>query len=203
MKVQLSGANDLRRRFSALRKSGIDRAISRGINDTTRKTRTLARREVRKATGERAKEVNKAVNMIGANPRRLTAQVIARSYTPNLIKLTPRKDNLFHRARRKAKYKGRGSSRAQYKRPGLTAKAYGRRKIYDHMWVHEMGGRSAIVLHRKGPSRHSPIELAQGPDINRAFASRHIQTLIDRYVRAHISKDVDASIRRAIKAANL
>lgn len=203
IQIKVKGLDDIRKKLRRLSSGQLDKAIARGITDTMRKAQTTGRQEVRKATGERAKEVNKAIRARGANARRLVAEVISRSYTPNLIKLTPRKENQFHRARKKAKYKGRGSSSAQYRRGGVTAKSYGKAKQYPNTWVHEMGNNSAIVLHRTGGKRTSPIELAYGPDINRAFASPKVQALIQRRIDTNLSKDIDRSIGRALKQAGL
>lgn len=156
------------------------KAASRALNRTATSVRTQASRSVAKAMGLTIAPVRKKFFIEKAKPSRLTA----------IVSAVGRPISLIHFAARQV-------------RKGVTAKAWGKRKLYRGAFIAKAKTRSAgeeefrptadQVFVREGKMR-LPIKKLWGPGIPQTLAEPEIQTEIEKQVLTQLPQRIEKEI---------
>jgi hypothetical protein len=148
----------------------IDAAASRALNRAASSVRSVAVKELAKATGIRPQAaIREKLRMRKATPRYLIAEVGAVAYTPNLARFSAR----------------------QTKR-GISANAWAKRKIYRGTFL---GNQGRTAFKRTGAGR-LPIEPVHGPRMHREFAAAVIQKAMEVVAIARFVKEFAHEVGR-------
>ncbi len=169
----MSNIKDVKRKMTKAQKVIIPKATSMALNKTLSKTYTFVVREVAKVTGFKQKDLRQLISKRRASARYQEAVITVRGKAPNLIRFN---------ARETAK--------------GVTATAWGERKIYHGAFI---GNQGRTVFHRTS-EKSQPIEVNYGPrpwreflrqEVDKAsslFAVKNFQTEFHRAVQFKLSK---------------
>lgn len=168
--LQISVAVDIRSAVGFLDSltRDVNRAAVAALNRTATTARAVAAREISKETSLPVNEVRKRVPLIRANKATLTAQIKAEPYAPNLIRYGARET-----------------------KQGVSAKAWGKRKIYRGTFI---GNKGRTVFTRVGKSR-LPIKAVFGPSVRREFIRDHTLSAIKRTVADRFPIEFNRAMR--------
>lgn len=137
------------------------------INQTARQTRTEAARKIAKIMGMKVTGARNALQIVHASRQRLEARVIASGRPRNLIHFSARQT-----------------------RRGVTAKAWGTRKLYKGTFIITARNGQRLVMKRTG-KESLPIAPLFGPSVP--------DTMIDEQVRAALQFLVEERLPRNLR----
>ncbi|WP_026986526.1 phage tail protein, partial [Fodinicurvata fenggangensis] len=137
------------------------------INQTARQTRTEAARKIAKIMGIKVTTARKSLQILHASRQRLEARIIASGRPRNLIHFSARQT-----------------------RKGVTAKAWGSRKLYKGSFIVTTRQGQKLVMKRRGKDR-LPIDPLFGPSVP--------DTMIDEQVRAALQFLVEERLPRNLQ----
>lgn len=161
----------LRRQF-AHRSREIDLASSRALNRAISSARTVAVRDLSKATGIRPQRaIRDKLKLRNARPSRLIAEIGAIPYTPNLARFTARQT-----------------------RAGVSASAWGKRKVYRGTFL---GNQGRTVFKRVGKDR-LPIKPVHGPRLHKHFVAKALTDAMNAVATAMWRKTLVHELKRRL-----
>jgi hypothetical protein len=153
------------------------RAISMAVNDTGKQSQTYAVRQVAKASGLKAKTVRSAFRLIRSTPATLSAKVRASGRPFRLIDFAARQT-----------------------RPGVSANAYGERRVYKSTFIATMASGYRNVFTRRGKKRY-PIKPLFGPGVPDTLGKEAVLSGVRTYsgerLQANILRQIDRAERKA------
>jgi hypothetical protein len=174
IKADLEQAKALLANLSSKRFS---RAMNTAVNDTGRQTMTYAARSVAKEAGLAVGATRKQFALRRSTPATLTATVIGAGASMRLIEFQAR----------------------QTKR-GVTARAWGTRKLYPRSFIATMRSGLRQVFVRKGKKR-LPIKQLWGPSVPGVMAQEAVHSAIEEHAGARLQTNIARQIDRALFAA--
>lgn len=142
------------------------------INQTARQTRTEAARRIAKLMGIKVGEARKALQIIFASQNRLEARVIASGRPRNLIHF-----------------------QARQTRKGVTAKAWGTRKLYKGSFIITSPQGQKLVMKRRGKDR-LPIEPLWGPSVPDTMVNEEIRAALQQVIVERLPKNLRRQYER-------
>lgn len=154
--MQISVKHDVQsalRSLSDLQRNAVPRAAARALNRTADQVQSAAVKEIAAETGLLQKDVRAVLTRIRATWDKLTAVVISSGRAANLIRFGARQT-----------------------RAGVSANAWGKRKVYPHTFIANQG---RTVFVRRGAAR-LPIRPVFGPSIPREMAREKVAALLKR-----------------------
>ncbi|MCS6946257.1 MAG: phage tail protein [Steroidobacteraceae bacterium] len=147
----------------------IDKAAQMALNRTAQKTSTQAVRTISRETGLKPSRVRKAIRIKRASSRyRLIAEVLAFPFAPNLIEFAARQT-----------------------RAGVSANAWGKRKIYPRTFIIRRWNK----VYKRLTKKRFPLKSIRGPSVPKTFASRIIQAAMRQVVRTEFPKEFASALR--------
>ena len=96
------------------------------------------------------------------------------------------------------KKKGRKGSRT-YKFAGVTAKAWGRAKVYKSAFIARGGSGNTVVFTRTGSGRDSKLKALHGPSVRNTFIKPAMETIMQNKGRERLPIELQRSLNRAMK----
>jgi hypothetical protein len=153
------------------------RAMNTAVNDTGRQTLTFAARSVAKEAGLTAGATRRQFGLRRSTPATLTATVRATGFAIRLIEF-----------------------KARQTRRGVTANAWGQRKLYPKSFIATMRSGHRQVFVRKGRAR-LPIKALWGPSVPGVMAQDAIHSAIESHAAERLQTNIGRQIDRALFAA--
>lgn len=167
----------LDRALSQLHGRDFQRAAVQAVNQTARQGMTSVSRAIAKESGAKVGRVKRSMWFQPARPERLTAEI---SVSGRPIPLA--------------------EFRAKQTRRGVTANAWGRRKLYKGTFLATMPSGHTGVWKRKNETR-LPIEELFGPSFPQIFGEGRVRDEFERTVgerlQVNLARQVDRRIRLA------
>jgi hypothetical protein len=160
------------RQLTEIEKNLVPKATAAALNKIGVTARTEAAREIARATGLKVSEVKNRVPLIRATKTRLIAILSALPFAPNL-----------------ARFKARQTKQ------GVSAHAWGRRKIYRGTFLANKG---RTVFRRMG-KRRLPIAPVHGPSVPRTFMAAKTQAAIRRVVTERFKLEFDRALAQFLR----
>lgn len=145
-----------------------ERATVMALNRVAVTVRAEASRSVSKASGMKVSEVKEKMPLVKADRSTLTATIIAKPWSPNLIRY-----------------------QARQTKAGVSAKAWGQRKIYPRTFI---GNKGRTVFTRVGKAR-LPLKALHGPSIPREFIKDANLTAMKSVVTNRFPIEFDSAVR--------
>ena len=171
MTLKISVKSDARKLSKLLTKrqrKDIPRILTQALNRTATQVQSGAVKSVAKETGLKQKDVKAAFKRTKANFRRLTATVAASGRHLNLARFAARQT-----------------------RRGVTAKAWGKRKLYRGTFIGNTGRTVFVRSKRKGGIRG-----VWGPSIPRTMLQRATRDAINDVVKKRWRINVNQALNR-------
>lgn len=164
----------VRRSLGGVQRDVSNKAAMRGLNRAAAKGKTFGVRLVAKKMGLKGKDVRAAVVVKKASTTRLIARIIADGAPLGLMKF-----------------------QARQTRNGVSAKAYGSRRVYHSTFIAPDKNGKARVFVRKGAAR-LPIRQVYGPGIGRTFNDDDVVDEIRDVAGAEFVKEYRRQVRLAL-----
>jgi hypothetical protein len=152
--------------------SEIDRAAVMALNRVAVTVRAEASRTVAKASGMKVGEVKAKMPIAKADKASLTAVIFAKPWAPNLIRYAARET-----------------------RAGVSAKAWGQRKIYKGAFI---GNKGRTVFSRVGENR-LPIKALFGPSVPKEFLRKANVDAMTKVVATRFPLEFARAMTRVVK----
>jgi len=159
-------------------------AASRALNKTIASAKTQATRTISKETGIKPqKKVREVLVVSKARRTKLVAVLEAKPRVFNLIEFVS---------------PSRRNSRSFRKNSGVTAKAWGRSKLYPRTFVGRGRSSGKMLVFKRTSSKPSVPKEVKGPSVPRSFVQRKIQQAIVRRAEEQWLKNYQHEINREI-----
>lgn len=148
----------------------INLAASRALNRAITSVRSVATKELSKATGIRPQSaVRERLPIRKASPNKLIAEVGVEAYTPNLARFTARET-----------------------RRGLSAAAWNKRKVYPRVFL---GNQGRTAFKRVGKAR-LPIKAVHGPRLHKAFIDKAVVKAMSAVAQERFRTEFRREVKR-------
>lgn len=172
--MQLNIESDLRKlskQLSAVERKVLPKATNRSLNRVGSKVDTQVRRYVSKKVGVSQKMLKHRgfFARISSNMKTLTTTIRVMYGAIPLADFNPRQT-----------------------KQGVTAKAYGKRKVYNNTFIVESLGRHVFV--RQGKER-LPIQKIYGPNPASIAKSAELDVILRKVISENLGKEMDTNIR--------
>lgn len=171
--MQINIESDVRRvmrDLDAMERLVMPKALNRSMNRIGQSADTIIRRGVAKEAGITQKALKKRgyFSRIKSNLRTLTFTIKVRWGAIPLKDFNPRQT-----------------------KKGVTAKAWGKRKVYDGAFIVDKLGRHVFVRETK---KRLPIKKLYGPIPARLAEQENIQGNVERMIAERITREIDSNI---------
>ena len=157
---------EVTRELNRLQRSVIPAATKAALNKTASQVSTVAKRDIAKTVGLPQKTIAPSFKVFKSSIQSLRATVEASGKALNLIRF-----------------------KAKQTRRGVTAKAWGKRKLYPGTFIANQGRtvfkRSSVGGHRV---KRLPIEPVHGPSVPREFIRARVQRAMQQVVSTKFPK---------------
>jgi len=184
-RIEIKGLDSLQRKLTAIERQGLPTAGVRALNRTATTVRASASRDIAREMGLPVSPVKKKIVIRRARKNRLYAVVRASGRPISLIQFA-----------------------ARQVRKGVSAKAWGKRKLYKGAFIArakthkadeiELRGTSEQVFVRKRSAR-LPIKKLWGPSIPRTMADETILKEIARTIDTTLPKRLEHELRAYVQ----
>lgn len=151
-----------------LERSVAPQAASAAINRVAVSARAEAIREISRETGLTQTEIRQRLNITTANRNTLTAKIIARPWSPNLIRFNARQTQ-----------------------PGVSAAPWRKRRVHKHTFIANKG---RTVFVREGKAR-LPLKSVRGPSVRKEFMRGYAIRAMERKVAERFGLEFDRALR--------
>ena len=166
--VDLDGAmkvlDDLERKY-------VPQAASAAINRVATSARAEAVREIARKTGLTQAEVRKHVDIVTANRGNLEATIVAKAWSPNLIR-----------------YKARQTPQ------GVVASPWRNKRTHKGTFI---GNQGRTVFVRQGKAR-LPLKPVRGPSVRKEFLQGYAIKAMEKKVAERFGLEFDRALRAII-----
>lgn len=171
--MQISVRSDMKRvlrELDAVERKVLPRAMNRSLNRIGGSANTIIRRQVAKDAGitQKALKARGFFSHIKSDLRRLTFTVIVKWGAIPLKDFNPRQTKL-----------------------GVTAKAWGQRKVYDGAFIVDSLGRHVFVRKTK---KRLPIKKLYGPIPSRLAESEGVELAVNKMIDDRLGRELDRNI---------
>jgi hypothetical protein len=164
----------VRRQFAGLGRQ-IDLAASRALNRAIASARTVAVRDLSRSTGIKPQAaIRDRLPIKQASPDRLAAEIGVHAYTPNLVRFAARQT-----------------------RAGVSASAWGKRKVYRGTFL---GNNGRTVFKRAGKAR-LPIKPVYGPRLAKEFVEPAVIRAMNTVAGERWRKELNHELQRRAQMA--
>ena len=147
-----------------------DKVIVGSLNDTAKKAKSIAVRTIAKEMGVPAKRIRGNLHVWRASRMRLLARLWGDGLPLPLIDF-----------------------KARQTRKGVTATAYGKRRVYKRAFIATMGSHRGVFT-RKGRAR-TPVKELWGPGVPGTFADRVNQRAMTKAIKETFPKAFQRRLR--------
>ena len=175
IKSDIKGAT---RYLNKVQRKVVPKAVSHALNKTASEIKTISAREIQQQTKLKQAYIKKRISIKRSNRNRLEAVVIGHRGAPNLIEWVNKSQQRVGGISKRSK---------RYKQGGVSAKAWGKNKVYHGSFVGR--GRSSgklLVLTRKGAG--NSVKALYGPSVRRTFLQDRIERVQQREARRRFIK---------------
>lgn len=169
--ISVIGLDSLNLKLNRLEREVFPKAAVRSLNRTARKVRTIARRSTAKRMGLAQKAIKSRMDIDKARPNRLTVLVTGRGKPFNLIRFGAR----------------------QIKR-GVSAKPWGKRRVFRGAFIATMPNGKRIVVARRGEAR-LPLKALFGPGLARTMADEEVVRAMETTGSETLEKEMRNNLR--------
>lgn len=169
------------KQLTRIQKKAIPKATKRALNRTAAQVRTEAARAISKKTGMKVGQIKKHLIKINAQFNKLTAEVVAKKYSPNLVEYMTASQIKRAMARKGA---------------GVRAKAWRTNKEYRGSFVGRgKNSGKTLVYARTGSSRNAKLKALYGPSVPRTFIEKEVMRALKRTARVRFQKNFEADLK--------
>ena len=147
------------------------KAASAALNRVATSARAEAVREIARKSGLTQAEVRKHIDIVTANRGNLEAQIIARPWSPNLIRF-----------------------KARQTPQGVVASPWRNKRVHKHTFI---GNQGRTVFVRQGKGR-LPIKSVRGPSVKKEFLQGYAIKAMEKKVAERFGIEFDRALRAMI-----
>lgn len=171
--------------LNIVERSVIPKATVNALNKTANSTKGKAVKAIAAPTGLKQKYISGKLDVTRASKSRLVARVSARKGAPNIIEWVNKRSQKLGRPGKRTK---------RFRDGGVTAKAWGKTKVYRGSFVGS--GRSSgkpLVYVRQG--KGGKLKALRGPSIPRTFIEATVLKVMTGHATTFFVKRFDESVR--------